>query len=52
MLFFVGVKDFLKKHNFTLRKISHIGQSLSNDYEKKLAYFIEEINKRKVILIW
>ena len=40
-------KRFLKKHNFTLRKISHMGQSLPDDYEKKLSFFIEEINKKR-----
>ena len=36
---FCWCKRFLKKHNFTLRKISHMGQSLPNDYEKKIILF-------------
>ena len=31
---FCWCKRFFKKHIFTLRKISHMGQSLPNDYKK------------------
>ena len=36
---FCWCKRFLKKHNFTLRKISHMGQNVPNDYEKNVIFY-------------
>ena len=43
-------KRFLKKYNFTLRKISHMGQQLLKDYEIKIKYFLDEIKKKRKTL--
>ena len=47
---FCWCKKFLKKHNFTLRRISHIGQSLPDDYEKKNYHFLQKKKKKKDLI--
>ena len=42
------VKRFLKRHNLTIRKCSHIGQKIDGDYENQTYIFLSSCIKERI----